>query len=459
MTSSQYKEQFGEGTLQSKEFQINRLSTMKEKYGALVSPKARQKTRERADNLNKKGRETIFRKYGVINAGQMPNHGEKIRDMFLSKHGVDHYTKTEKYKEEKDTSRIKKYELFSPPTVIINSINEDPEKKLLFENPNKIVNFTCSVCNSTESIPTETYKWRLKETGVPCIRCSGINKGSLKEQAIKDFLGNNKISIIENKKMLDGLEIDIFLPDFNIGIEFNGLFWHNDTRIDKNYHLNKTVLAKEKGIRLIHIFEDEWDFKSDIIKSRILNLLGKSENKIYARNTIIKEISYEEEYLFLETNHIQGHTKSSIKVGLFYNDKLVSVMSFGKVNLSRGIKNKDIIELLRFASLKNYNIVGAASKLFQYFIRKYNPTEVLSYSDNRWNTGNVYNNLDFRYAGETGIGYWYIDLRAGKRIHRFNLRKNKNDNQELTEYENRLLGGYLRIWDCGNSKWIWTKMV
>jgi len=84
MTSSQYKEQFGEGTLQSKEFQINRLSTMKEKYGALVSPKARQKTRERADNLNKKGRETIFRKYGVINAGQMPNHGEKIRDMFLS---------------------------------------------------------------------------------------------------------------------------------------------------------------------------------------------------------------------------------------------------------------------------------------------------------------------------------------------------------------------------------------
>jgi hypothetical protein len=128
-------------------------------------------------------------------------------------------------------------------------------------------------------------------------------------------------------------------------------------------------------------------------------------------------------------------------------------MTFSKVNLSKGHRNKKAWELLRFASLKDVVVIGAASKLFSYFIKEYSPEEVISYSDNRWNTGKTYENIGFKYNGDTGIGYWYIF--ENRRLHRFNLRKRSTDDQEKTEYENRLIQGYKRIWDCGNSKWIW----
>jgi hypothetical protein len=456
ITCEDYKNKFGSESLMDPALKEQRLKTMLEKYGGLVSEKTRLSARERSGELNIKGRLTLQDRYGVSNPGQMADHYEKIKNTYLLSHGVDHYSKTDEFKEKKDKQRVEKFSLFTPNTVEINSINNDLLKESLYENPNKIISFKC-VCGSSENLPTETFKWRIKETGTPCIKCSGINKGSIKEGEIKKFLRENNIYIEENKKILGNQEIDIFCPEFNIGIEFNGLFWHNDTRIDKNYHILKTRAAEEKGIRLIHIFEDEWDHRRDIVKSRLLNLFKKTPNRIYARDCIIKEVSFKEEKLFLEQNHIQGYSKSSVKLGLYHNDKLVSLMTFSKSNLSRGIKNSDQWELLRFASSLNHLVIGGSSKLFKYFCNHYSFEKIISYSDNRWNTGNVYKEIGFKSNGETGLGYWYINLKEGKRIHRFSLRKSVNDDPTKTEYENRLEQGYLRIWDCGNSKWIWQK--
>ena len=458
ISCEEYKKIYGLNSITDPALKQKRLSTMLEKYGAFVSPKTREKARERSPNLNSKGRETILERYGVSNPGMIDDHAIKIKQTYIEKFGVDHYSKVESYIEKKEKERFEKLSKFSPNSIIIAGIDDDISKHDIFQKPNKICSFTCLTCNTSDSLPTETYKWRIRETGTPCVKCSGINKGSVKEQKIKDFLIDNGICILENKKILGDLEIDIFIPAYNLGIEFNGLFWHNDTRLHKNYHLNKSNIAINKGIRLIHIFEDEWDHHPDIVKSRLLNILGKTNNRIYARLCQIREISFTEEKEFLEYNHIQGYAKSSIKLGLYHKDVLVSVMTFSKLNLSRGVRNKNMWELLRFASLLNYNIVGGASKLFSYFVKKYNPPEVWSYSDNRWNTGNTYKNIGFDYIGNTSIGYWYIDLKEGKRIHRFGMRKNSNDDENLSEYENRLNQGYLRIWDCGHSKWIWKNL-
>ena len=134
--------------------------------------------------------------------------------------------------------------------------------------------------------------------------------------------------------------IDIFLPDFNVGIEFNGLYFHSEIsgNRNKNYHLNKTQKATEKNIHLIHIFEDEWKNKQDIVKDRLKNVLHKNnENKIYARKCEIVEINdnrFKNE--FLKKNHIQGSDKSKICIGLKYGDNIVCVSTFSNPRKALG---------------------------------------------------------------------------------------------------------------------------
>lgn len=454
-------EKYGvEHSSKSAEIQAKRISTMNEKYGSGISPKSREKILERIDNLQIKGRQTLTEKYGVTNPGQLENHGVKIKTTMMKNYGVDHYSKIDKIVEIRKQKKHEKYSKLTSDISLLD-IFENEEKSGIYLHANMLVKFVCNVCNTEDVSPTETFKWRIRNCKTPCFKCAGLNRGSRKENDLKDFIKNLGFNIIENKKLLDNKEIDIFIPDINVGFEFDGLFWHNDTRLDKSYHFNKYLNAKNHNMRLIHIFEDEWEHSLDIVKSRIKNILNKTESKIYARKCSIKEISYSVEKEFLEKNHIQGHAKSSVKLGLFYENQLVSVMTFSKPNLSKGHRNvaENTWELLRFSNILNTSVVGSASKLFSYFIKKYNPEKIISYSDNRWNTGDVYSKLGFLYDGETPLNYWYIDPKKIKRIHRFKLRKNKNDDPSLTEYENRLKQGWLRIWDCGNSKWVWNKLL
>ena len=436
--------------------QNKRKSTLKEKYnGNLVSEKTKELARSRSAELNIKGRISLKEKYGVENPSQLTDHKEKCIQTSMSRYNSPHYRSSGVFKTKNDEKRIDRYRNFSPKGVSILNIDTDEEKLHLFQNPNKLIHYKC-VCGHEDKIPSETYKWRILNTSTPCNECSSLTKGSIKEQNLKSFVKSLGFNTQENKKILDGKEIDIFIPEKSLGIEFDGLFWHNDLRVDKKYHSSKTEIANKKQIRLIHVFEDEWEHKESIVKDRISYLLGKVNNRVYARNCQIKEIDYEQEKEFLNKNHIQGHAKSSIKVGLFYKGKLVSLMTFSKPNLSKGQKKEDgAWELLRFCSLLNTVVVGGAAKLLNYFKTKYSPRKILSFADKRWSNGDLYRTLGFEQQADTSENYWYIDLKNIKRIHRFNLRKNLDDDQTKTEYENRLSQGYLRIWDCGNSKWIW----
>lgn len=293
------------------------------------------------------------------------------------------------------------------------------------------------------------------------------NYTSKGQNEIKEYIQNLGFTVTTRRK--DNVELDIFIPELNVAIEYNGLYWHSQLHGKKtpDYHVNKTNYCENNNIHLIHIFEDEWKLYSSIIKSRIKNILCKNDIKIFARKCTVQVIDAKTKNTFLRNNHIQQDDKSKISLGLFYNDLLVSVMTFRTPLISMGHKNvnKNTIELSRFCSLTDYNIIGGANKLFSYFLKNYNYTDVFSYADRKWtciNKNSVYEQLGFKLQHITKPNYFYL-LRHSKRYSRFNYTKSKiikmfpNADINLSEWENMIKLGFDRIWDCGSLKYVYTK--
>ena len=307
----------------------------------------------------------------------------------------------------------------------------------------KYIKILCSEHGSFEQVPDSHLQ------GCGCPKC-GL-KFDKPETELKDFISSLNIEIISNsKKIISPLELDIYIPEHNIAIEYNGLYWHSELYKPSNYHLNKTKLCETQGIQLIHIFDDEWQYKKDIVKSRLKNILGLTPNKIYARKCIIKEVGTKDSKIFLDNNHIQGNVNSSIRLGLYYKDELVSLMTFGKGRVAMG-GNSNEFELTRFCNKLDTTVIGGADKLLQYFIKIYKPKEIISYADRRWSQGSLYEKLKFTKTHESNPNYWYIF--GNKRKYRFGYRKSilikQGYDNNKSEHEIMLERKIYRIYDCG----------
>lgn len=262
----------------------------------------------------------------------------------------------------------------------------------------------------------------------------------------------NKRSILENR------ELDIYIPEHKFAIEYNGVYSHlyrpeenTPAKIKgKFYHLDKTERCLEKGIFLLHIWSSLWDTKKEIYKSIIRNKLGYTQNKIYARNCKINEISVYEKNNFLEENHLQGKDKSLIKLGLYHQNLLVSVMTFSK---SRYSKQYDW-EMTRFSIKKNNIVIGGFSKLLKFFRNKYNGS-IVTYADRTYSCGDLYNKNGFELIHVNAPSYYYVLKNTETLIYRSNLTKKKllkkhpNLNPNWTEDEITRHLNYNKIWDCG----------
>ena len=266
---------------------------------------------------------------------------------------------------------------------------------------------------------------------------------------LKDELNVTNV-IINSTKIIKPYELDIYLPDHNIAIEFNGVYWHTEQKgKGKNYHLNKTDLCKEKGIQLLHIFENEWLNKRDLWKSIIKNKVGRNGNKIFARRCEVREVNSKTANLFLDNNHLQGRDRSSIRLGLYYEDELVSLFTIGKSRYNK----KYQYEIHRFCNKLDTSIVGGFSKLLKYFERTYKPESIITYADKRFSNGSLYNNF-FDYVHDSKPNYFYVingllHSRIAYQKHKLADKLDSFD-ESLSEYQNMLLNGYDRIWDCGN---------
>jgi len=379
-------------------------------------------------------------------------------DLGKSMRGKNHSEQTKQQARERMLNTVQRKTLESQEKLSL--VLQDLQLSLLNDASETSLRLVCNICACEFSF-TKQYFRPSKFKHSICPGCYPREKRtSNKEQALFDFVKTTNPGAIQNyRDSYQSKEIDIFIPSLMIGVEFNGLYWHSESVLLHNNKSEKSDFEKQKyfrerNIRLIQIFEDEWDLKSDIVKSRLNNILGKTSNVLYARKCTVKEISSSDAADFCNQNHIMGQGRSNARLGLFYQDQLVSVMTFSKSNLSRKVVGW---EINRFASLLNLNIPGGASKLFSAFQKMFDPDQVISYADNRWSTGNLYASLGFKKASDGSPNYWYIKSNYPERIHRFSLRKNIADDNSLTEFANRKNQGYDRIWDCGSSKWIWIK--
>jgi len=332
-----------------------------------------------------------------------------------------------------------------------------------YENAHSKLDIRCISCGFKF-----VQSWNAIQQGFTCPNCRESTDGSKSQKEICEYISNLGFSSLSynNRALIKPWELDIVIPDKKIAIEYCGLRFHNikileDTRTSlpnpKLYHLMKLELCSKKGYKLITIFEDEWVFKNEIVKNRLRYILGKSNGiKIRPNKCIIKEIDPDVKNNFLEEFHIQGKDSSNIKLGAFIDDVLISVMTFSKPNISKGrtCDSDRIWELNRFCSHSNYIIPGIAGKLLSYFKKNYKWDVIFSYADRRWSDGNLYLKLGFSLEKITSVNYWYIDYKAIKRIHRFALRKKKDDPKDVPEWILRLNEGYKIIYDCGSYKFL-----
>jgi hypothetical protein len=275
-----------------------------------------------------------------------------------------------------------------------------------------------------------------------------------------------------NEKFPNTFETNYKLGDYTFDIKYNNyvisllLFEENKESFNLNRRLNINIynFANKNNLIYIPIFEHEWDNSRKIVLQKIEHIIGKSNKpKIYGRKTIIREITNSEKSKFLENNHIQGNSGSCINLGCFYNDTLISVMTFSKprIIMRKKVQN-GVFELARFASHNDFIVIGTASKLLNFFMKNYDWNSIYSYADKRWSTGNLYIKLGFEKFEDSDPNYYYY--KDGKVYHRFkfakhNIKKLFPDqfDETLTEYQNMLNLGYDRVWDCGNLKFVINK--
>lgn len=414
---------------------------------------------------------SMQRKYGVDNYWQTEECKNKIKQTKFKKYGDENYNNSNKNKQ----TCLQKYGVLNPHNIknvadkikrtrynkYIKRLNSEfnTEYLLKFENwYNQLFKFKCKTCNNI---------WEQKHNIPKCPLCNKKQR-SIIQKEIQDYLKTdlNIQTIYSNRKnIITGFELDIYLPDYNVAIEFNGNFWHSELNgKTRKYHIKKTELCEEKNIYLIQIFEDEWINKKEIVKNRLKTILKSNENVIMARKCQIKEIESKEKNIFLENTHLQGKDNSSIKIGLYYQNNLVSVLTFGKQRVALGFKtknsNENIYEIIRYAS--NKIIIGGFNKMLHYFIKKYQPTKIISYADRRWvyKHNNIYIKNKFKLINQTAPNYWYMNKNNYLiRYHRYNFRKNILNkklsyfDKNISEWDNMKNNDYDRIWDCGNFKY------
>lgn len=408
---------------------IKGMQTRIEKYGSC--------------NNSAKNKQTCLEKYGTSSYLSSEEAKQKRTQAFLNKYGAKTYFESTEHLQKTTLSAI---ENNASKCTEVQWLDKNNWKGLLDSN-NKVIyyHFKCNSCGNE-------FKDVFHSGKIPtCRKCHPYTQ-SAQEQEIADYVQSIYSGNIErnNRSVLNGREIDIYLPDLNFGIEFDGSYWHNGE------HSNLEKMSMNK-CSLIFIKDFEWGdiHKQRIIKSLIKSKLGIFDKKIFARKCDVRPVPSAIYNSFCDDNHLQHRAPANIKLGLYYNNELVQIESFAKPRFN----NKYDWELIRECSKLGYQVIGGKEKLLQYFIRNYHPTYLLSYCDARFFNGNSYERCGFTRVGLSPENYVYNQLHTTAIYTRYQCQKHKLQNilgnkfdPNKTEKENMLDNGYAIIYDCGN--WI-----
>lgn len=401
--TEEFKRNFKNEWKENKQEWLDKRKNNREKYGYVFPFED--------ENILKKANDAFFNKYGKKSPLQVEEFLEKAKNTNIQNYGVPTYT-------QKDISKI----------FLKNRNNRHFFEKLLEEKSLKEISkeFNISyslLCQELNKIGFDIKRYSNNEIEI--------------FNYLRDILGND-VDIIKRSRDIISKELDLYIPEYSVAIEHNGMYWHSDIKKDKNYHLDKTNDSNNKGIYLIHIFENEWNTQKEIVKSILSSVFNKNKT-IYATECSVREISKQEEEIFLNNTYLRGYCPSEICYGLFLEDNLVQVMSFGN---STFYDNNEY-ELLRISSRLYTNIIGGEEKLFTSFLSDYDTKSVIAYCDLRYFKGDVYEKLGFVHSHNTNPNYYYVD-NSGAMYHR-----------EKVERENMTYDGYFRVWDCGNKVYLY----
>jgi predicted DsbA family dithiol-disulfide isomerase len=411
-----------------KEFRDKALSTMEKKFGGHNWSKNNRQQRD----------ETCLKKYGATNVGGTDYSKQKARETNIEKYGRLHKNQTHLYSEVLD-------KLSNREWLVEQHINQ---KKTLLQIASELGLCEGSLTNSGALTKA------LRQHNIELQRFSV----SFEENQIADYIESLGIKNIKRscRDVIPPLELDIFVSDLNIAIEYCGLYWHGESRGKyRTYHQTKTNKCKKLGIRLITIYDSEWKYKQEIVKNKLRSLFNKINTPlIHARKCLIREITTEEKQNFFEEYHIQGDGPSSINYGLLYDNEIVGAIGFIK-------KFNNVFVLNRFAT--SNRIPGGFSKLLFYFQKNNNWSKIITFADLRWSVGSLYEKTGFVLEKTLPPDYSYIV--EHKPQHKFAFRRKylKNKLQKfdpnLSEWENCKANNIDRIWDCGKKRYVLTNAL
>jgi G:T-mismatch repair DNA endonuclease (very short patch repair protein) len=430
------------------------------------------------DNIQRIKKETNIKKYGATNVLSSILGKEKAKKTHLEKYGVEHYNKSQEFKD-----RIASGDISRDHTQAGQKVSETVKRKhydnVITKHPKIECMFSFEDYKGSGGYNKHLWKCKTCSKEFQCYINYNVTlecpfcapKGTKHEQLIKDFLTKHNITHYDRYRKLlrteDGKtkELDFYLPEYNLGIEVHGLYWHSELKIDKNHDVNKLNLCERNGVRLISIFDDELFNKQQIVFNRLKSILGKTKYRLFARKCTISEIPSKIKRSFLNKYHIQGDTHSTHNYGLFYKNRLVAIATFNKTRqILKTTKNRieGEFELVRYCTVGNFSVVGGCGKLFKHFINDVRPTQVVSYCDRRWSQGNMYKQIGFKQCSISQPNYWYIHLNSCKhRYSRYGFQKHKLKDQlaeydeNLSEHQNMRNNKYAKIFDCGSYKFVY----
>ena len=428
----------------------------KNKFG--VSKSLKCAYLEHGNSIKNKRAKTLETKYGVSNSSSPFSYKEireKAKNSIIERYGVDNVMKLpEFHSNTKETFRKLSTQLWKERGLDIEYTDHDTV----------IIKNGCNIHGDIEmDISTFNNRTKAERINVSeiCPVCNPLHHNSGKEIFLMKFFDELGIKYnVNDRTVIKPLELDFYFKEYNLAIEINGTYFHGEySSKPKDYHLHKTELCEEKGIQLIHIWEDDLVNKKDIVLSMLKNKFRKNNIKISARSCVVKNVSAADATLFLNNNHLQGAINSKYKFGLYYNDELVSLMTFGKLRASLGTKsNNSTCELYRFCNKLGVTVIGGASKLFKHAVnvlKNDNILDIITYAKRDWSTGNLYKKLGFTFIKYTEPGYFWTNSR-GKRYNRYSFRKSEiaktEEEKEMTEVEIMHKRGYYRCYDSGNLK-------
>lgn len=437
---------------ESEEFKIKFKETSLEKYGTEFPMQN--------EEIKMKGRQTSLELYGVEYASQTKDFRNRVSNTNLEKYGVVCSLQNEESKNKTKETNLKKIEFAKSQNLC--SVKDLANK---FNKKTETINVDLKRLNIEIITLNNDYRLYIKESDVPILENyfskTEMSGTSYSEKEIVDFIKSIcDYEIIENsKKIISPKELDIYIPQKKLAIEFDGLHWHNENHIENNYHLNKTKACNEKGIDLIHVFEDDWLERKEIVKSMIASRLGIYQQKIFARKCIITNINKESAKEFFNKNHLQGFAYGDLYLALIYNNEIVQCICINKKGWHDGN-----VELTRMTTKLNTQVIGGFSKLMKHVSDYIDFTTITSYIYKAWFNGKGYKESGFTVIKENNPSYTYIVNK--KRIHKSYFRKDKIKkyfkngllkyyNANETEHELMKNNQIYRIYDCGTIKVIY----